>query len=196
MYIDRWDKYEKEKEDLTIAIIIQELKEHYRGSDLALIFLSPLLMGPCLYYILYLFSLLPFYFLWKQFNIQPPNFFNFNIVVLVITIILLLIIIIFMARQLYAIYSAVKHRTFVITTDVVVKKIPFSYSKSNRLVFEKSGTREIHPNSSFYEWSLFYPLTGEELFESTSVGDEFYLVSVGKQKNLLIYSKKHFELKE
>ena len=166
MYIDRWDKYEKEKDDLTIAIIIQELKEHYSGGVLAMFFLSPLLMGPCLYYILYLFSLIPFYLLWKHFNLQPP------------------------------IYSAVKNRTFVITTDVVVQKIPFSFSKNNRLVFEKSGTCEIHPNSRFYEWSLFYPLTGEQLFESTSVGDEFYLVSVGKQKNLLMYSKKHFELKE
>ena len=195
MYIDRWDKYEKEKDDLTIAIIIQELKEHYSGCVLAMFFLSPLLMGPCLYYILYLFSLMPFYLLWKNFNIQPPNYSNFNIVVLVITIILLLIIIIFLARQLYAIYSAVKNRTFVITTDVVVQKIPFSFSKNNRLVFEKSGTCEIHPNSRFYEWSLFYPLTGEQLFESTSVGDEFYLVSVGRQKNLLIYNKKHFEFK-
>ena len=195
MYIDRWDKYEKEKDDLTIAIIIQELKEQYRGSVPVLILLA-LFLGVGLYFILYVLFLLPFYFLWKHFNIQPPENSTFNIVVLVITIILSLIIIIFHARQLYAIYSAVKNRTFVITTDVVVQKIPFSFSKANSLVFEKSGTREIHPNSSFYEWSLFYPLTGEELFESTSVGDEFYLVSVGNQKNLLIYSKKHFEFKE
>ena len=107
MYIDRWDKYEKEKDDLTIAIIIQELKEQYRGSVPALILLA-LILGPGLYFILYVLFLLPFYFLWKHFNIQPPENFTFNIVVLVIAIILLLIIIIFVTRKLYAIYSQSK----------------------------------------------------------------------------------------
>ena len=195
MYIDRWDKYEKEKDELTIAIIIQELKKEYRGSVLAFILLA-LFLGPCLYYILYALFLLPFYFLWRHFNIQPPENFTFNIVVLVITIILSLIIIIFQARQLYAIYSAVKNRTFVITTDVVVKKMPLTGNGTDTLVFENSGSYAIRKDARYFEWSLFYPLTGIELFESTSVGDEFYLVSVSKKEILLLYNKKHFELKE
>lgn len=195
MYIDRWDKYEKEKDELTIAIIIQELKKEYRGSVLAFILLA-LFLGPCLYYILYALFLLPFYFLWRHFNIQPPENFTFNIVVLVITIILSLIIIIFQARQLYAIYSAVKNRTFVITTDVVVKKMPLTGNGTDTLVFENSGSYAIRKDARYFEWSLFYPLTGIELFECTSVGDEFYLVSVSKKEILLLYNKKHFELKE
>ncbi len=195
MYIDRWDKYEKEKDDLTIAIIIQELKEQYRGNVPVLILLA-LFLGPCLYFILYMLFLLPFYFLWKHFNIQPPENSTFNIVVLVITIILLLIIIIFLARKLYAIYSAVKNRTFVITTDVVVKKIPLTGNGTDTLVFENSGSYAIPKDARYFEWSLFYPLTGIELFESTSVGDEFYLVSISKKEILLLYNQKHFELKE
>lgn len=193
MYIDRWDKYEKEKDDLTIENIVQDLKHQYRGIILAPILLS-IVIGPYFYIMLYLFFWPPFYFLGKHFEVELRG--GFNIVVLIITIILSLISIILLAKKDYTIYSAVKNRTFVITTDVVVKKIPLTGNGTDTLVFENSGSYAIFKDARYFEWSLFYPLTGTELFESTSVGDEFYLVSVSKKKILLLYNRKHFELKE
>ena len=195
MYIDRWDKYEKEKEDLTTANIIQDLKEYYRRyvQDMIflIIFILPLFYG-FFWLLLYLYiDMLMGYELGKTFNI------TFFCIFLIIT----LAAVAMDTSKIIDGFSAIKNRSFDISTDIVIKKLPKHYGskyRSNRpytLEFKHSDPYKI-PEAVNYKWSLFYPSTDKDIYECASLNDEFYLISVGKQKSIIGYNKKHFELKE
>lgn len=86
-----------------------------------------------------------------------------------------------------------------ITEDWVVEKLPANkYSKYHyrpyTLVFAKSGNYGIYKELN-YKWSQLYALSDEGVYNYAKIDDEFYMISVGKHKNLVAYNKRMFELK-
>ena len=192
MYRDRWDIYEQEKEFFTIATIKDELRKQCRLMIAALILL--ILISPLVYLPFRMFVIIPI----AIFSEYEPSHL-FNMVLLYIFAIGMLIFIIYMTIDAIKFIIAVKRNNFQITTDRVIKIIPLQLGGSDhsgKFIFEHSGSFTVHHEKLYYPWSRFYHLTGEYIVERTSVGDEFYVVSIYRHKALFIYSKKHFELKE
>ena len=85
-----------------------------------------------------------------------------------------------------------------ITSDWVINKETKHYStrlntpKPYTLVFAHGGKYGI-PYGKNYRWSNLYSSTDKIIYESTSLNDEFYLISIKKQKNIMAYNKKHFD---
>lgn len=190
MYIDRWDKYEKEKEELTIDKIILDLKDYYRQHIWYLIAIP---LGFPLIYIVLKCAILCF------FNGYPGKDFEtiFNSFFIILT---LLYIIETLWTIIFGFYL-IRKKDIYIYTDVVVNKknkrynTKYTSARPYILEFEKSTPLKIL-DQKYYKWSLFYPSTDDEIYERTSLNDEFYLINLGKRKCVIGYNKKHFELKE
>ncbi len=86
-----------------------------------------------------------------------------------------------------------------LSEDWVVEKLPAKlYSRYHYrpyiLVFAKNGSYGIYKELN-YKWSKVYALSDEGVYNYTKIDDEFYVISVGKHKNLVAYNKRMFELK-
>lgn len=94
-----------------------------------------------------------------------------------------------------------KKGNFTIASDWVVEKKNRVYgsivihSKPYRLIFAKGGEYNMFLRE-YYAWSNLYATTPRMICELTDINDEFYVISVGTQKNVMAYNKKRFELKE
>lgn len=54
----------------------------------------------------------------------------------------------------------------------------------------------IIPNGENYSWSKMHNMMGKSVYNSSNVGDEFYIVSFDKKKIALVYNTKFFEFKD
>lgn len=100
-----------------------------------------------------------------------------------------------------------KKGDFQIETDCVTNKLKTNtysnivvyfrsiFEKTHKLVF-KSGRRYTLPdNIEYYKWTG-WGMKHLQVYNSTEIGDEFYVVVTKKNKVLQIYNKKFFELTE
>ncbi len=103
----------------------------------------------------------------------------------------------------------IKNGNFTITSDWVVEKKNKRYGfrifgirffpKHNRFIFAKIGEYPVTAGK-WYKWSEMFATTGRVLYENTDINEDFYIISIedilGNIHNLVVYRKKHFELKE
>lgn len=176
------------KETLTIDNIKKDLNKYFSHKLRGL--LLTLLLIP-LANIIILNTILLFY--------NPVNSFKsvFSIIFCIICFILssydLIIIIIGFLQT--------KNGNFKITSDYVVEKKQKIYGsrisnpKPYRLIFANNGTYNI-PYGENYCWSSSFAISDKTLYERTNINDDFYIISIRKQKNIISYNKKHFEFKE
>lgn len=114
---------------------------------------------------------------------------------------MVLIFIISETRRIIIGFLLIQKKDFYITTDIVVKKLPqkrggkFHSPRPYTLEFKQSAPYKILDETN-YNWSLLFPSTDKDIYDSTSLNDEFYLINIGKKKSIVGYNKKHFELKE
>lgn len=93
----------------------------------------------------------------------------------------------------------IRQGCFSINSDWVVDKIPgrcgtrVSSPKPYVLIFAKSGRYRI-PYGDNYGVSSEYPTADKDIYETTALKDEFYVISVGRRKNVLAYNQKRFQL--
>ena len=75
-----------------------------------------------------------------------------------------------------------------------IKKYGYMYERTCRLTFAKLGKYYLlHNNAKYYKWTKWGWET-KQVFDSSEIGDEFYLVVTNKNRILQIYNKKLFEL--
>ena len=90
---------------------------------------------------------------------------------------------------------------FEVQNDRVIKKLPkrlgskFRHYTPYTLIFAHSGKYCI-PNQKNYKYSISFTMWDEDVYDDTDLNDEFYLISVGKRKNILAYNKKLFYFNE
>ena len=66
--------------------------------------------------------------------------------------------------------------------------------KLDALAFKSYGIYEIQI-IDYYKWSKNFEMSRESVYNSSNIGDEFYLVTTKKEKILMVYNCKMFELK-
>ena len=194
MYIDRWDKYEKERDELTTEKIAQDLQQYYRRCTKDL--LIQIIIIPLIYIILRLSIKVLFLsiFDYRLGEIFEISFFS-------LFLIWILIFIISEIRVIIIGFSLIKKKDFHISTDIVVNKLPkttgskFRSARPYTLEFKQSKPYQILDEVN-YKWSLLFSSTDKDIYESASLNDEFYLINLGKRKSVIGYNKKHFELKK
>ena len=66
------------------------------------------------------------------------------------------------------------------------------------LFFSKNIKYNIPEEKIFYTWTKDLQMRTDRLFETSDIGDEFYLVTVGKNRKriVLVYNTQYFEYKE
>ena len=94
---------------------------------------------------------------------------------------------------------SIKNEKFQIISDWVVNKKEKIYGsrisspKPYRLIFANNGIYKI-PYGQNYHLSNLYAFPDKKIYEHTDINDNFYLISIGTQKNIIAYNKKFFEL--
>lgn len=94
---------------------------------------------------------------------------------------------------------SIKNEKFEIKSDWVVNKKEKIYGsrisspKPYRLIFANNGTYKI-PYGQNYHWSNLFAFSDKNIYEHTDINDNFYLISIGTQKNIIAYNKKFFDL--
>ena len=92
-----------------------------------------------------------------------------------------------------------RHDKIDVITDVLVdksKKAQLSRHRSYHtyiFFFEKTGKYKI--KADIFSVSNPYNMDNDQLYDLSQIDDEFYIIGVGKQKVILAYNKKFFELK-
>lgn len=98
---------------------------------------------------------------------------------------------------IWGIYQG-KNNKFVIKNDFVTNKL---YKKIGgrhivgrpyTLIFAHNGRYGIH-SGIHYKWSKLYSMKGSEVYESTTLNDEFYVIAI-KKEVAVAYNKRYFEL--
>ncbi len=178
------------KEILTNESIKKDLKQHFFHQ------LSELIFTP-IFAIFGFFLFKSILCIFLNINEKVANFF----LVLYVCIISLLFIhnFVIIIKSLYLISK----NKYEITIDWVVNKLPKNsfpngflnsfFYRSYTLNFAKSGEYHI-PSYQNYKWSDWFSMFDKNVYEKTSLNDEFYLISIGKRKNIIAYNKKWFEL--
>lgn len=98
-------------------------------------------------------------------------------------------------------YHLTQNNKIDIVTDVLVdkyKKAQLSryrgYHYTYTFLFEKSGEYKLKKH--ILTISNPYYIDNEQLYDISQIDDKFYVVGVGKQKNILAYNNNLFEFKE
>ncbi len=107
---------------------------------------------------------------------------------------------------IYAIVRTVvplfKIKNFTISSDFVTNKSEkrrshprsFIIPRPYTLVFSRGSKYRI-PDINNYKWSNMFEMPDKNVFHCTDLNDDFYLISVGKRRNIVAYNKKMFEMK-
>ena len=172
---------------ITIDIIKTELKKIYLHD---IIRYGAILLLCVTYLVLYFFK--------PQLSIYNPKIFVLLLCPLFVYLIVFSII------NLYKTIKAcflTRNNKIDIITDVLVdkrKKAQLSrykgYHHTYTFIFEKS--QEYNLEKRIIDVSNPYNMDNEQLYEASEIYDKFYIVSVGKQKSILAYNQRFFELKE
>jgi hypothetical protein len=91
-------------------------------------------------------------------------------------------------------------KNFTISSDFVTNKLQkrrshprsFIIPRPYTLVFSRGSKYRI-PDINNYKWSNMFEMPDKNVFHCTDLNDDFYLISVGKRKNIVAYNKKVFE---
>ena len=96
-------------------------------------------------------------------------------------------------------YLTVRKKNFTVVKEKLVEKeseIRGRYhSQPNTLIFKTYGQHFL-TEYWHYSFSAQYTMFDAELFRMSDIGDEFYLIVDKKNKVLLVYNTKYFELTE
>lgn len=96
-----------------------------------------------------------------------------------------------------------KIKKFTISSDFVTNKL---YKRRGRrrslimprpytLVFSRGSKYRI-PDIDNYKWSNMFEMPDKNVFHCTDLNDDFYLINIGKRRNIVAYNKKLFEYRE
>ncbi len=138
------------------------------------------------------------YFLKPQLSIYNPKGIVWMLSPLYIYIIFVSVM------NLYKTFKAchlIQNNKIDIVIDVLVdksKKAQFSkyrgYNHTYTFIFEKSGEYKL--KKRILNISNPYNMSNEQLYDVSQIHDKFYVVGVGKQKNILAYNNNLFKFKE
>ena len=103
-----------------------------------------------------------------------------------------------------AIVPLCKIKNFTISSDFVTNKL---YKRRGRrrslimprpytLVFARGSKYRIPDIINNYKWSNMFEMPDKNVFHCADINDDFYLISVGKHRNIVAYNKKMFEYRE
>lgn len=141
---------------------------------------------------------LVFYFLKPQLSIYNPKGIVWMLSPLYVYIIAMSVINLY---KTFKAYYLTKNNKIDIITDVLVdkrKKAQFSRYREHRytyiFIFEKSGEYKLKEH--ILNISNPYHMDNEKLYDISQIGNKFYVVSVGKQKNILAFNNKFFNLEK
>ena len=175
------------KETLTKDIIKTELNKIYLHD---VIKYGMLMLLCAAYLVLYFFK--------PQLSIYNPKGIVWMLSPLYVYIIAMSVINLY---KIFKAYYLTQNNKIDITTDVLVdkhKKTQLSryrgYHHTYTFLFEKSGEYKLKKH--ILTISNPYHIDNERLYNMSQIDDEFYVVGVGKQKNILAYNKQLFEFKE
>lgn len=176
------------KEILSYENIKQDLKKHFsiKLKDLLIVILIIPLAN-----IIILNLVLLFY--------HPEN--SFKIVFSIIFCCFCFLLISYDLIKIIVGLISLKNKKIEILSDWVVDKKEKIYGsrisspKPYRLIFANNGTYKI-PYGQNYHWSNLFAFTDKNIYERTDINDNFYLINIGSQKNIIAYNKKFFEFIE
>lgn len=102
-----------------------------------------------------------------------------------------------------AILPLYKIKKYTISSDFVTKKLSkrryrphtFIIPRPYTLVFSRGSKYRI-PYTNNYKWSNMFEMQDKNVFYCTDLNDDFYLINVGKRRNIVAYNKKMFEYRE
>ena len=105
-------------------------------------------------------------------------------------------LIIFISRK-----KAIKIENFEIITDWLTEK---RFSKmtflgriqEHSLIFARSGKFLFSDGVVYYSWSSLFPFGNKDLFRTSEINQDFYVIRFKNKKPFLIYNKKYFEMEE
>ena len=177
-----------QKETLTKENILSDLKLILIKEIITLITLVPLLIFA---YLLFLFG--------PHLNTKTKGF--MLIFGIIFCVFLTLIYIYELVR---AIVPLCKIKNFTISSDFVTNKL---YKRRGRrrslimprpytLVFARGSKYRIPDIINNYKWSNMFEMPDKNVFHCADINDDFYLISVGKHRNIVAYNKKMFEYRE
>ena len=92
-------------------------------------------------------------------------------------------------------------KNFTISSDVVTNKLEKRRGHPRSLIIPRPytlvlsrGSKYHIPDVNNYKWSNIYEMPDKDVFFYTDLIDDFYLISVGKRRNIVAYNKKMFEM--
>ena len=101
--------------------------------------------------------------------------------------------------------KAIKTEDFVIITDWLTEKRIFpkrtfyyhhtGTPKEPSLIFARSG-KFLFSETIYYSWSSLFPFDCKDLFRTSEINQDFYVIRFKNKKPFLIYNKKYFEMEE
>ena len=109
---------------------------------------------------------------------------------------------IYIYQLIRAIVPLFKIKNFTISSDFVTKKLEKRRSHPRSLIIPRPytlvfsrGSKYRIPDMKNYKWSNMFEMPDKNVFHCTDINDDFYLISVGKRRNIVVYNKKMFEMK-
>lgn len=101
--------------------------------------------------------------------------------------------------------KAIKTEDFVIITDWLTEKRIFpkrmfyyhhtGTPKEPSLIFARSG-KFLFSETIYYSWSSLFPFDCKDLFRTSEINQDFYVIRFKNKKPFLVYNKKYFEMEE
>lgn len=109
---------------------------------------------------------------------------------------------IYIYQLIRAIVPLFKIINFTISSDLVTNKLEKRRSHPRSLIIPRPytlvfsrGSKYRIPDMNNYKWSNMFEMPDKNVFHCTDINDDFYLISVGKRRNIVVYNKKMFEMK-
>lgn len=178
-----------DKEILTMARIRKDVKKYFQSSFAGFVLILPFYALIC-FIAIFLISLV--------LNLVVQNKMTLNVIVVVLLSICGLLYVYEFIKTMGGFIQFLKGE-IQITDDWMVDKLPRRYGRythrPDTFVFARSGECGLTDNF-YYKWSELYSMSEEALYRNSDLDDDFYVVSVGKVKNIMVYNKKLFELRE
>lgn len=96
-----------------------------------------------------------------------------------------------------------KIKNFTISSDFVTNKLNKRRGRPRTLIIPRPytlvfsrGSKYRIPDTNNYKWSNMFEMPDKNVFHCTDLNDDFYLISVGRRRNIVAYNKKMFEYRE
>ena len=178
-----------DKEILTLEIIKKEIKKYFKSNFAGFVLILPFYALMC-FIAIFLISLV--------LNLVVQNKMALNVIVVVLLSICGLVYVYEFIKTMGGFIQFLKGE-IQITDDWLVDKLEKRHGRYTRrpdtFVFARCGEFGL-TDDFYYKWSDLYSMNEESLFRSSNLDEDFYVVSVGKVKNIMVYNKKLFELRE